>query len=276
MNVRSILRNLVFKLTPDAGMTLLLKSHYLRKLRAYSRHGNWEQIEHDMKIVKYLVKSGDSVIDVGANFGFYTVFLSNLVGTRGSVYSFEPIPLTFEILSHNIKRLSLVNVKAFNYALSEKDGSGVMVIPKWSASGGENFYQASIRAAITEEDRLRQIEISLKKLDSLLPRHEKNIAFIKIDVEGHEHQVILGATQVIDRCRPAMLVEISGNPDDPDTSAFRVVHFFDQRGYSPYWYNGAKLTRRSLGDKSVNYFFLTDEQFRDIQARMFHHEIRKR
>jgi FkbM family methyltransferase len=259
MNLKSIAKRLFFRWAPAAAIKFLLKRYYLRRLKAYSGSGEWERIERDMEIVKHFVASGDSVVDVGANFGFYTAFLSILAGERGVVYSFEPIPLTFEILSHNVQALPLANVKAFNYAISEKDGSGVMVIPSWSASGGENFYQASIRTAKTEDDRFKQVQVGLKKLDSLFSGHEKRIGFIKIDVEGHELQVVEGARSVISRYKPALYIEISDNPDDRQSSAFTIFSHLEKDGYEPYWYDGQKVKRRVSGDRSVNYFFLTQD-----------------
>jgi FkbM family methyltransferase len=182
------------------------------------------------------------------------------------VYSVEPIPLTFEILSNGVRKLSLNNVRLFNCGISDKDGSGIMEIPTYE-SGGENFYQARIIKEKKSDPSFRDCAVVLKSLDSLSST-KKNVCFIKIDVEGHELEVIKGAKQLIERFMPPMLIEISGNPDEINTSASRLFGLLNEKGYSPYWYDGAKLNKRNHGDKSVNYFFLTNDQFRDIQARM--------
>jgi FkbM family methyltransferase len=260
MNVKPMLKRLFFQLTPQGIRTAVLEKYYLSRLKSYSKNGMWESIERDMEIVKYFVASGDSVIDVGANFGFYTVFLSNLAGDKGNVYSFEPIPLTYEILSNNVRSLSLANVKAFGCAISEKDGPGVMVIPKWSASGGENFYQASIQTDKRVGGQFREVQVCLKKLDSLFYGHERKIAFVKIDVEGHELQVIEGAKSLISQSKPVLLIEIWGSPDDQQSSAFALFEQLKREGYDAYWYDGIKFRHRSSGDRSVNYFFLTKDQ----------------
>lgn len=266
MNVKSTLKRLLFQVAPYGFTKSVLKAYYFKRIKSYQKNGGWESNERDMDIVKYLVASGDSVIDVGANFGFYTLFLSNLVGNQGQVSSFEPIPLTYEILSNNVKRLSLLNVKLFDYAISEQEGPGTMVIPKWSDSGGENFYQARIRSGEAASGQLQEVRVNLKSLDSLFVDHQRTVAFVKIDVEGHELQVIEGARTLISRSMPALLVEVSSNPDDRQSSAFALFNLLREEGYDAYWYDGATFKHRSSGDQSVNYFFLTRSQLVRFKA----------
>jgi FkbM family methyltransferase len=267
MSFRAMLKTVVIRSLPAVFWKSYLKSYYLHRLKSYSRTDGIIKAENDLEVVKYIINVGDAVFDVGANFGFYTLYLSKYVGDQGQVYSIEPIPLTFEILSNNVKKMPLNNVLLFNCGISDKESSGTMEIPTYD-SGGQNFYQARIIKEKKSNPSFRDCVVDLKSLDSFLPSVKKSIRFIKIDVEGHELQVILGATQLIERFRPAFLIEVSGNPDERDTTASRLVRLLNQKGYSPYWYNGVKVMKRSPGDKSMNYFFLTDEQHKNIQARM--------
>ncbi len=266
MNIKSILKRLLFQLAPGELTKAVTKAYYLKRIRSYSEEGEWGAHERDMEIVKYLVASGDSVIDVGANFGFYTVFLSNLVGGQGHIHSVEPIPLTHEILSNNVKRLSLPNVKLYDCAISEKDGSGTMVIPKWSGSGGQNFYQASVQSGIAVSGQLQEVSVNLRSLDSLFSDHQNTFTFVKVDVEGHELQVISGAIAFIRQSKPALLVEVSKNPDDWQSPAHVLFDLLKKEGYDAYWYDGAVLKRRLSGDQSVNYFFLTQRHLAQFKV----------
>src|SRR4051812_44066826 len=101
---------------PDRMLQNLKKIHYAKALRAASEEG-----EPDLKVVRYLVGPGSHVVDIGANFGLYTKFLAQMVQPSGRVYSIEPIPLTYEILTSNVKRLKMCNVEPFNIAISEDD-----------------------------------------------------------------------------------------------------------------------------------------------------------
>lgn len=266
MNIKSLLKRLLFQIAPGGLTTAVLKAYYLKRLRSYSEAGEWEQNERDMGIVRYLVAPGDSVIDVGANFGFYTVFLSALVGKQGHIHSVEPIPLTHEILSNNVRSLLLTNVRLYDCAISEKDGAGTMVIPKWPGSGGDNFYQASVQSGEFVNGHFQEVRVNLKSLDSLFKDHQRAVSFVKIDVEGHELQVIRGAKALISRSKPALLVEVSQNPDDKQSSAHVLFDILINEGYDGYWYDGTMLKRRSSGDQSINYFFLTQSHLAQIKT----------
>lgn len=76
-----------------------------------------------------MVSNGDAVVDTGASIGVYTKLLSELVGTGGRVWSFEPLAETFDFLSNNVRALGLQNVGVVNCAVSDQDGTENMVIP---------------------------------------------------------------------------------------------------------------------------------------------------
>jgi FkbM family methyltransferase len=208
MDLQTRLKSVMFKLLPSAILQYLRKVHYLNKLKSFS-----EKDEVDLSAIKYLIRQGDSAIDVGANYGSFTLFLSRLVGDGGHVYSIEPIPVIFEVLANNVKKLKLHNVNLFDCAISDQGGSAIMEIPKWN-SGGENFYRAKVIESTNQDASLRHFPVRIKTLDSLLHDISSNIAFIKIDVEGHELQAINGAMHLLHHFKPALLIEVSGNPDD--------------------------------------------------------------
>ena len=81
--------------------------------------GVFEPVE-TQAVVKCLSK-GDIAFDVGANIGWYTTLLSQLVGPYGSVHAFEPVVGTFQTLETNCKMNACANVRLNNYALGEKD-----------------------------------------------------------------------------------------------------------------------------------------------------------
>jgi FkbM family methyltransferase len=234
---------------PEPLIQWIKKHHYLRLLK---RQGLDE--EQDFAVIMRLVKRADHVLDVGANYGVYMKFLSDLVGNQGMVYSVEPIPSTFEILSFNARRLGLENVRILNYAFSDRTQDAVMEIPKLS-TGGENYYMARINAGKTDPT-LRQVPIKTTTLDRQFSAHGTRIAFIKCDVEGHELPCILGAIEVLRRWRPAWCVEVSGDPDLPKSDSWELLQVFERESYQPYWFDGRVLKKRQAGDVSVNYFFL--------------------
>jgi len=246
------IKNLCLRILPEMLLLIIKKFYYARALKMVC-----EKDEVDLKVIKHLVENGDHVIDIGANIGVYTKFLSEWVGVHGQVFSIEPIPQTFKILCSNVKKLRLRNVILMNYAISENNAVVTMEIPFYK-TGGRNFYQAKIIDKDTDADNSNYIKIYSKTIDSLFSElSHNNISFIKCDVEGHEISCIRGATNVIKNSRPAWLIEISGDPDEINSTAYQSFQKLIREGYAPYWFDGTNLKLRHFGDKSVNYFFLT-------------------
>jgi FkbM family methyltransferase len=248
-DLKTLLKRVILPFVPDRALFEAKKVYYARALKKVS-----EEDEPDLKIVKYLVRAGDGVVDLGANIGVYTRFLSEMVGIEGSVFSVEPIPLTHEILRSNIRKLRLTNVQAMNYAVSDAPGRVCMEIPSYQ-SGGENYYQARITGVDDDDDRVG-ISVEARTVDSLFSDLPTRVAFVKCDVEGHELRCISGALGIIRKWQPAWLVEISGNPEEEGSSAFQTFKKLTGEGYAAYWFDGESLKPRRSGDKSVNYFFL--------------------
>jgi FkbM family methyltransferase len=250
--VITAVKRLVLRYAPPGLLLNFKKIHYLRAIRAFS-----ESEERDLIVVKRLVQRGDLVVDVGANVGWYTRVLSELVGAEGQVVAIEPISETFELLSFCMRRLRLTNVTLLNCAASDRDGRSPMCVPQYEA-GGFNFYRARVVDKPDIEERAKGYEIALRSLDSLFDDKPHAVRFIKCDVEGHELQVVRGATGIINKFRPAWLIEESGDPDSENSSFYQVVHTFRQWGYSVWMLDGCRLRRRRTGDRSINYVMLTE------------------
>ncbi len=268
MSLRASLRNTATRFAPAALWKPILRRYYLNSLRKYRRANDWESRETDLAVVRHLVVPGDTVIDLGANFGFYTAYLSGLVGTSGSVLSFEPIPITFEMLSYNVRLLPMSNVRVFNCALSDRSGEAVMTVPRFE-SGTHNYYQARLSGDAPLGPRTAaRIAVQIATLDSTVGNQSATTTFIKVDVEGHELPALRGAAHIIHDQHPALLIEMSGNLDDPTGPGATLITLLRAEGYGIYWYDGNTLSRRAPGDSSINYFFLTDRHLERLTNRI--------
>ena len=152
----------------------------------------------EIGLVKKLVLRDSVAVDVGAHNGSYTYKLSKLVGVRGLVYSFVPEPTGFKYISDGFK--STQNVILSDLALSSQSGKGVFKIPK--VVHGISNAGATLNSST---EFFTEMEISTTTLDSL---GLKNVSLIKIDVEGHELEVLKGAQETIKSNKPHLLIEI--------------------------------------------------------------------
>lgn len=254
MNIKQLLKRRL----PKSIVNAIKKSRYARKIDSVSEHS-----DQDFTVIKHLIKNGDHVVDLGANMGHYTKYFSDLVGSAGKVYSIEPIPTTFELLQFIVKKLKLHNVTLMNYALSDVEGTAVMEIPV-TTDGEENYFEAKIIEQPTTASS-NTTNVRLTTIDTLFSRLNKNIAFIKCDVEGHELKCVRGAQILIEQSTPSWLVEIWGDLDDPTSDGHQTLSHFEALGYKAFWFDKQQLRRRNRGEKSINYFFLKDSHLQMLR-----------
>jgi len=142
---------------------------------------------------------GKNVIDVGANNGQITVEFAHLVGDTGKVYSFEPQRIIFQQLCGNVFVNGLDNVHAYNMAIGDEDGLTQIEKPDYFQKGPVNF--GNIHVGVKENYEI----VKLHKLDTL---QIENVSLIKIDVQGFEKKVLIGAKETIKKNRPIIYIEI--------------------------------------------------------------------
>jgi FkbM family methyltransferase len=176
-------------------------------------------------ILEQLVRPGDTVIDVGANIGFFTVVAARLVGPGGRVLAFEPIPEVREKLVDNVQVNGLSNVSIYAEALGAEDTSTVLYLGPSQDTG-----LSSLRSM----EASTQLAIRQLRLDSLW-KDDRPIRLIKIDVEGAEMAALHGMASCLSRHQPALVVEITeAFLRQMKSSAEEVRTFLSARGYSMY------------------------------------------
>lgn len=129
MSIYDAVKQWALRSLPERWLLPLKKIHYGRVLDSGATD------EPEFKVLAHLVRAGDVVMDLGANIGVYTRLLSDLVGARGTVYSLEPIPPTYEILRSVIQRYHLANVKPMAAAVSDHQYLAEMEVPRYPSGG---------------------------------------------------------------------------------------------------------------------------------------------
>ncbi len=172
-----------------------------------------------MDLLPALVDRDREAVDVGCNVGHYAVKLANL---SPRVHAFEPHPR----LAYILKRSLPATVILRHQAVSDQSGTAVLTVPIFerpvegmaSISGGNDSY-GTARGFL-------KVKVNKTTLDELADR---NIGFVKIDVEGHETVVLAGARHLIRRQRPNVLIEVEER--HVPGSVQRVFDYFHAEDY---------------------------------------------
>ena len=220
-------------------LRVVSRMYFIYRALGFGRKGRaLEYVYH----LSQLVKSGDTVIDIGANLGYYTCPLADLVGQGGRVYAVEPVPVIFSVLKRNVGKRQ--NVELLNYALGEEERTIEMANDSVAAAGyfgtGRNFVsegELSKDAVRFTAQMRRGSELfgSLKKID-----------FIKCDIEGYERVVLPELRPLIEKFHPTVLVETDGE------SRQQIIKMFTELGYSAYMLVGDKeVTLDPESDKDI-------------------------
>ena len=174
--------------------------------RRFVRAGEsfWARGEREVRRLPELVEPGSIAIDVGAHIGDYTYSICRAVGPHGRVIAVEPLPDLAKMLSRAVRRLGLP-VDVVNCALSSSDGGEAELTVPTECGERMAGYATLERRAVKNA---RTFRVRLRRLDDVCRDATGRVSFIKIDVEGHELQVLSGAGETLRRHRPNLLVEI--------------------------------------------------------------------
>ncbi len=157
--------------------------------------GNYELDKQ--KLFLKIVKQGDVVFDIGAHVGFYTLLASELVGQKGKVFAFEPLPRNIEYLKKHIKINICKNVNIIKAAVSDKGGNAFL-----------NNDSDSFSSRIVEDGKIKIRTVTIDDLVSSGKLQIPNV--IKMDVEGAELSVLEGTASILKKNKPVILLSTHG------------------------------------------------------------------
>ena len=151
-------------------------------------------------LVQTVVRPGQTVMDIGANIGYYTCLMAKLVGDSGFVLAFEPMDEAYIAMSRNCALNNFTNVRLYRDGLGDKTE---LMECTFNYSWPENPPAVRVPPLPT---RTR-----VWRLDDFVVEYDEipKLDFIKIDVDGYERRVIEGAKATLLKLRPIMLVEFA-------------------------------------------------------------------
>lgn len=198
----------------------------------YRNFGFWtvdlEDIEASQRALAKAVIQGCGkgvIFDVGANVGFWTLWLHSITSDCSTIVAFEPDPENLKYLVMNIEKNGLGNKSIINdIALSDQTGYAILDCDE---TGAMNTLMSGILGS----------EITVKTLSMDKATEIYGIPdFVKVDVEGHEYEVLLGARKVLEKGKTIWLVEVTRNGD-------AVLQLLNEYGYVVTDLHGRPLQR---------------------------------
>lgn len=165
--------------------------------------GCYEQSE--VGFVRQVVKPGQTVLDIGANVGFYTIILASLVGPSGKVYAFEPLPRNADLLERSVAENGFEDrVMLERVVVGQTAGSAKLLFEEQTLnSGGSYLFEDGMH--LPDGHGIQEVAMVALDDDVL----HRPISFIKIDIEGAEPLAFRGAEEILRTDRPTILSEIN-------------------------------------------------------------------
>lgn len=173
-------------------------------------------------LVKKLIDNDDTVLDIGANLGYFCKTFARLA-KNGKVIAIEPVPAFYETLTYFLG--SYKNVTIHNVALGTENGKIDMVLP--TSDGMIRTGLPHIAKDEAEKKENKTVEVAIVKGSELLANLE-SLNYIKCDIEGYEWTVFQEIKPVIEKHRPIIQLEISGENEE------NMLDYFKKLDYQQY------------------------------------------
>lgn len=199
------------------------------------RHGFFEE-----DVCFYLLSvltRGDTFIDIGGHFGFFSMLARELVGETGTVVAFEPMPRTRRVFAENMKMAAPANCSIVPAAAGAAHGR--LRFKDFGLAGSAFATSAEARSGTVR--LIGEVDVEVRPVDSVIDELGlKSCQLIKIDAENAEYDVVQGALRCIRHFRPALILE-AGDSGEAASSTRRVVDLVLQEGYLPFEFHDWSL-----------------------------------
>jgi FkbM family methyltransferase len=179
-------------------------------------------MEDEIRFVRHCIQPGMRVVDVGANHGVYTAALAAAVGPSGRVWAFEPTASPAKLLQQTLDLNGFGHAILTQAAISDRPGT-LSLVP--GSSSELNKSDAS-SAVLPGAHRVRAVTLD----EISIIQDWQSIDFLKIDVEGHEPQVIEGGRAYLTSSSPLVMIEVK----ERATFSFEAVELLQSMNYSLY------------------------------------------
>ncbi|MCE9556465.1 MAG: FkbM family methyltransferase [Planctomycetes bacterium] len=206
--------------------------------------GDYE--DYTGRVLGLLLSDGQTMLDIGANVGFFTLLAAQRVGPSGKVMAFEPVPVVREALIHNLQLNAIQNVSVRGEAASLAEGEAQI-----SVGPVEHRGISSLRST-AENQSFEKITVRTVSIDTLLSHEEMaSVGLIKMDIEGAEWLALQGMHRLLSTRHPDVIIEMSDTYlKEFGSSGVQVYNFITALGYRMYMisWNRLQLIERWQSD----------------------------
>ena len=189
--------------------------------------------------VRNLIKSGDTVVDIGGNLGYYSVLFAEWVGASGKVYTVEPVPMYRKVLAANTAKFN--NITVYPYALGTENGKQVTL----GVPTGHGHFRHGLTHIIGREDNAEHshtFTAEMRRGSDLFADLER-LDYLKMDVEGYEVHILPEIQPILEKHRPVIQVELGHATRAPLLELLEGMdykaHFVRGKELLPLWENEA-------------------------------------
>lgn len=223
--------------------------------------------EPELRGLGDLVRPGDTVYDIGAAYGMYTLPLAALVGPEGRVFAFEPQPRQSDTTWTLTRLVGAPQATVTRAVAGNRQAAVTLQVPiKFGVFPiyGHAHVADDVDPA-QQPGKVKRIATPMIEVDAWSSHHPGPVSFMKVDVEGFEPGVLEGARETIDRDRPSLLLEIEDRHlhrygDDGNAFADRIrASWPEYRMYTRVRDQWVPTERVGLDTR--NYLFATDTAF---------------
>lgn len=171
-----------------------------------------EVVIRDQYCIKEFIKDNFTIIDAGSQIGEFSLYANHL-NPSSNIYSFEPSKGVFEILQKNTDGVG--KIKIFNCALGEENKKIKLLVGNKNSMYGEDAIENSDIVKNKINKFLNSEEVQMITIDSFVEEHKiEKVDFIKMDTEGYERNIIMGAAETIRRFSPVIVCSAYHLKDD--------------------------------------------------------------
>jgi FkbM family methyltransferase len=205
------------------------------------------------------LKPGDTFMDVGSHYGYFSLLARHLVGETGRVVAFEPTPSTFAFNRRNTSRFKNIHVENKAAWSEEKTITLTDLGVAWSSHNSllkPKMIPEKVRAASKTHT------VPCVQLDRYIEEHGLRPNLMKIDAESAELEILKGMTRTLQNIRPMITLEVGDDPgSDVGVHSAEPVKYCAQFGYKAYIYHEGKIQpHRVLDSYEYDNVFMIPEE----------------